>query len=247
MSKSGFTIRTAVILVLAFAANSLAEYSGGTGEPNSPFEIGTVGDWQDLMDTPTDWDKHFSLTADLDVSGVPLSPIGDYYDNFTGVFDGNDHVIRNVGIDMSSAYYVGLFGYVGFDAQIHNIRIEDVVIRGSRYVGGLVGYNTGGSVINCYVSGSITGDGRYVGGLVGRNSGAISNSCAICAVSSWGSEVGGLLGENGSSSISNCYVAGSVWGKEEVGGLVGRNNGGNINSCYANASVSTSPKTSEVF
>ena len=42
MSKSGLTVRTAVILVLVFVASSLAEYSGGTGEPNSPYEIGTV-------------------------------------------------------------------------------------------------------------------------------------------------------------------------------------------------------------
>lgn len=239
MSKSGRTMATALILLFAIATNCAAEYSGGLGTPAEPYEIGTAADWQDLMDTPTDWDKHFILTADLNLEGLSLSPVGDYYDHFTGVFDGNSYVIRNVDIDMPSTYRVGLFGYVGSDAQIHNIRIEDVVIRGSRYVGGLVGNNTGGSVINCYASGSISGRGRYVGGLVGRSAyKARISKCYVVGSVRGDYHVGGLVGENHGGNISNCYVVGSVSGDSYVGGLAGENTGGNINNCYSTGSVS---------
>jgi len=45
------------ITVLLFAGSCFA-YSGGTGEPNSPYQIGSVSDWQQLMTTSADWNKH---------------------------------------------------------------------------------------------------------------------------------------------------------------------------------------------
>jgi len=44
-----------------------AKYSGGTGEPNDPYQIATAADLIALGETPADYDKHFILTADIDL------------------------------------------------------------------------------------------------------------------------------------------------------------------------------------
>lgn len=238
MSRSGFTIRTAVILVLAFAANSSADYSGGTGEPNAPFEIATVADWQELMDTPWHWDQHFILTADLDVNGVDLSPVGNQGQVFTGVFDGNDHIIRNADINTPDTDVAGLFGKTGQSGHIANLGAENVAIKGNDFAGGLVGLNSYGTISNCYVSGSVNGD-YCVGGLVGRNYDATITSCYSTALVDGDECVGGLVGDNFGGVIDCSYVSGSVDGRNGVGGLVGSSwRGGAVSNCYSSGSVS---------
>jgi len=236
MSKSGFTIRTALILVLAFAANSLADYSGGTGEPNSPFEIGTVADWEDLMEAEADWGKHFILTTDLDVNDVSLSPVGNDANNFTGVFDGNGHIIRNVDMNTPDSNSVGLFGCLGWSGRIANIGIEDAVIAGKDNVGGLVGYTRLGSVTNCYATGSVNG-GTYVGGLVGYAGGAFVTNCYAGGSAVGSMNVGGLIGAGG-FYIVDCYATGSVRGDLNVGGLMGIAGTAIITNCHAAGPVS---------
>jgi hypothetical protein len=44
-----------------------AKYSGGTGDPNDPYQIGTAMDLIALGNEPTDYDRHFILTADIDL------------------------------------------------------------------------------------------------------------------------------------------------------------------------------------
>jgi len=48
-----------ISLVLCLFSTVFAKYSGGTGNSNSPYQIGTVSDWQELMATSADWAKHF--------------------------------------------------------------------------------------------------------------------------------------------------------------------------------------------
>ncbi|MBN2271850.1 MAG: hypothetical protein JXN61_14630, partial [Sedimentisphaerales bacterium] len=130
MCKARFSIYAAMVLLLAFTADSYSGYSGGTGEPNSPFEIATVADWQELMDTPADWGKHFILTADLDMNGIEMSPVGNDPNNFTGAFDGNDRIIRNVDINTPEEDYVGLFGRLGPGTRLRNTGLENASIAG---------------------------------------------------------------------------------------------------------------------
>ena len=252
MSKIAFETRVlltgaVVVVLLVCAGAAWGKYSGGLGTEAEPYEIGTIADWQELMDSDPDWEKHFVLIADLDMNGVAMSPVGNYPDTFTGVFDGNDHVIRNVDIDTPDEDYVGLFGYVGPGAHLRNVGIADADIVGDKYVGGLVGYNAyRSSIINCHAVGSVTGV-SYVGGLVGYNAWYISiayrssiiNSYATGSVTG-GSYVGGLVGYSALfSSIINCYASGSVSGVSSVGGLAGRNAGhGSISGCYASGPVS---------
>ena len=50
-------------------------YSGGSGTAEDPYTISTVADWQELIGTSDDWDKHFNLLNDIDFEGINLTPI----------------------------------------------------------------------------------------------------------------------------------------------------------------------------
>lgn len=257
MAKCGYRVAVIVVLSYALATNCQA-YSGGTGEPCSPFEIATVADWEELMNTSTDWDKHFVLKGDIDMNAVTLSPIGNAERNFTGVLYGNNHRIRNVDINMPGSDYVGLFGYVGQNGAIRNIGIEDITIVGNDYVGGLVGRNEAAlgmsffgpfGLFKCHCTGSVSG-GSYVGGLVGDNYGEV-RVCYTTGSVAGNTRVGGLVGGSDEDNIpgqdvdsivvSACYSTVSVSGGSYIGGLVA-DNYGLIENCYASGPVSGSAK-----
>jgi len=238
MMNSRFWGKIAVLVaVCGWTLSAQAKYDGGSGTETEPFRISAVSDWQELMTTPADWASHFVLTGDLDLDGVLLSPVGSDTNKFTGVFDGNDYVIRNADVNAPHRNYVGLFGCLGTDGQIKNLGVEDISAIGRYWVGGLVGWNYWGIVSNCYSTGTISG-GENVGGLVGENwCGTIGNCYSLGRVS--GDEnIGGLVGYNSlaSGAIINSYSTGSAAGDRYVGGLAGTN-GGTLSNCYSTASV----------
>jgi hypothetical protein len=241
--------KVVILTVLILSAVSFAgTYSGGGGVEDNPYQISRVEDWQELMATPDDWGSSFILTADVNLAGVPLTPVG----NFTGVFDGNDNIISNAVINQLGSGGIGLFGYLGEGGQIRNLGVEDVNMTGSRSVGGLVGYNYYGTLTSCYATGSVHGIG-LVGGLVGYNGGTLISCYATCSVSGTGYySVGGLVGYNSSGgTLTACYATGSVTGSSYyVGGLVGRNSGyyggGTITACYATGLVTGTGENSYV-
>ena len=159
-----------ILVVFCSCFTTTYGYSNGDGDGDgvegNPLEISTVADWQELMVTPGDWDKHFILTADLDLAGVNLTPVGNISTAFTGVFDGNGRVIHNAVISLPSTDNVGLFGYLDTGGEIRNLGVEDGDITGGRScVGGLVGRNYGGTITDCYATFFAVGGG--------------SNSCLI--------------------------------------------------------------------
>ena len=85
--------------------------------------------------------------------------------SFTGVFDGNGHIISNFNYTCKSTDYVGLFGHVSDpNAQIKDFGLIDPNVdagTGGCCVGPLVGYLRQGSVKDCFVQGdSVSGDTR---------------------------------------------------------------------------------------
>jgi len=181
MRTSFLTLTICLITIPAYA-----KYSGGTGEPNDPYQIATAEDLMLLGETPEDYDKHFVLTADIDLD--PNLPGRKVFDRaviapdtndattwfegtaFTGVFEGNRHTISNLTI--TGAGYLGLFGQLGswlHQAEVQDLMLLDASIIGSgNYIGSLVGVN-GGEVARCHSDGTVTGFGDQVGGLVGQN------------------------------------------------------------------------------
>jgi len=218
-------------------------YSGGTGEPNDPYQIATAEDLMLLSEIPEDFDKHFVLMADIDLD--PNLPGRTVFDRaviapdtdststtfqgtpFTGVFDGDGHTIWHLTI--TGGPYLGLFGQLDSGAVVRNLGLTDANMTGSDdYVGGLVGYNNG-DVATSYSTGTISGD-RYIGGLVGYNRGNVKN-CYSAATVAGNDSIGGLVANNGGGLISCCYSIGIVGGNGSVGGLVAGSYG-QITYCF---------------
>jgi hypothetical protein len=241
MRKPNYRMSIILTVFVCIGGDVLAYSGDGDGSPENPYQISTVEDWQELMACPNDWSGSFILTADINLAGVALAPIGNESTQFTGVFDGNDNIISNAIIRPGSDK-VGLFGYIGAGSQIRNLGVEDVNIYGDTDVGGLVGKNSSGTLTSCYATGSVSGLAE-VGGLVGSNIYGTLISCyAACSVSKtfdYSFDFGGLVGVNCHGTLTDCHATGPVEGGFEAGGLVGSSNQhSSLTSCYATGSVS---------
>ena len=252
-TRANFSVTVVLGWVFFLVCNpaAAATYSGGSGTADDPYLISTAEDMQSIGANKGDWNKHFVLTDNIDLScytGTEFNIIGyykSYYDNkpFTAVFDGNDHTISNFTYTTTDTDHIGLFGYVNSaDAVIKNLTLvnPDVNAAGdSCYVGSLVGKLRSGTITGCGIEGgSVTGYGG-TGGLMGENDGTISNCYATVSVIGYVGYVctGGLVGSN-HGTISNCYATGSVTGGNDcTGGLLGWNGDGTISNCYATGSV----------
>ncbi|MGD8786068.1 MAG: GLUG motif-containing protein, partial [Phycisphaerales bacterium] len=257
-----------LIIICLFIFPAQAKYSGGTGEPNDPYLIATTEDLMLLGNSPEDYDKHFILTADIDLD--PNLPGGQVFDRaivapdtdadtrdfrgsgFTGSFDGSGYKIRNLTIDTEGAdnEYLGLFGRIDETGEVKDLNIENVIIVGgedSGIAGGLAGWNSG-TIIASHSTGSITCGYAAVGGLVGWNKGAITVSDSNSNVTGqfW---LGGLVGLNLSTGIiTDSYATGVVSASQEPNGdFVGLgidigglvgSNAGKITNCFAAGGVS---------
>jgi hypothetical protein len=245
-TRTKFILSLTAILILT-AGRSFGKYSGGTGEPNDPYQIADVNDLLVLAADTNDYGKCFVLTADINLTGLtftqaPIAPDTDSSTNlfqgatFTGIFDGNGHTISNLIITTSMQDYIGLFGFVDIGGEIKNLGVENVNVTGRDFVGGLTGYEFG-QLTSCYATGSVSGN-FAIGGLVGWGYVSWLTSCyANCSVTG-GSSIGGMVGYCG-ASLTSCYATGSVTGEyDNVGGLVGFFPYGTVQSCYATGSVS---------
>ncbi|MHC4109859.1 MAG: GLUG motif-containing protein [Planctomycetota bacterium] len=218
-------------------------YSGGTGEPDKPYLIATAEDMNEIGAHPDDWDKHFLLIADINLagySGKQFNIIGNYGNDFTGVFDGNNNTIYNYKYRSTGQNRPGLFAYIrSSSAEIKNLGlIEPDIHCNENNVGSLVGRNSGGQIKNCYVIGGNISGKSIVGGLVGISTGHISNCYFSGSVSGSANNdtAAGLVGWN-IGTVSNCYSTGNVEGRNGAGGLVSFNFGV-ISNCYSNMDVS---------
>jgi len=247
------------LFLLTVVSIATAKYSGGTGEPNDPYQIATAADLIALGNEPNDYDKHFLLTADIDLDpNLPgrkvfdkavIAPDTDSAQSgfqgtwFTGILDGQSHTISHLTVKGGS--YLGLFGQLGSEAQVRNLGIVDANIIGSgNDVGGLAGQNISGLVTRCYSSGVVTG-GSNVGGLVGLESNpyfdwgwgeggrTIMDCYSTVTVSATAANAGGLVGYNDCGTILRCYSTGPVAAASGAGGLVGGEGYcGSVTDCF---------------
>ncbi|MCP4256526.1 MAG: hypothetical protein GY774_03255 [Planctomycetes bacterium] len=225
-----------LFIICLMSLPARAQYGSGTGEPNDPYLIYTAEQMNEIGANRKEWDKHFKLMADIDLSlyaGRDFNIIGRNMNNaFKGVFDGNGKNISNFIYSSTSGSYTGIFGYVrDTDAEIMNLGLIDPNIEGGSGsgVGALAGWIYEGRITNCYVKGGSVSSKKWIGGLVGNNRRGIINDCySTCSVS--GNELaGGLVGYN-NGKIDNCSAAGIVSGDKQIGGLTGHNSGTITNS-----------------
>jgi len=224
-------------------------YGGGTGEPNNPFLIYTAEHMNTIGTEPNDWDMHFKLMANIDLSeykGTDFNIIGIGFANpFTGLFDGNGHTISSFSYTSAGKPYIGVFGCVGLPLNKGEIRdlglLDSAVDAGAgECVGLLAGSLHDGTIANCYCENFSVSGGNKVGGLLGDNGGQVIACYAAgdvsCVGGMWYGGVGGLVGFN-SNTITDCYAASKVTGNSTVGGLLGMNSGHVVN-CYSRSTVS---------
>jgi GLUG motif-containing protein len=233
-----------IVTISLLGTNAQAQYSGGSGTADDPYQLATAADLIALGETPDDYDKHFILTADIDLDpNLPgrtvfdravIAPDSDDTEDgfqgtpFAGVFDGNNHTISHLMIE--GANWLGLFGRSHADAQITGLGLVDANVVGTGgNIGLLVGRNLYGSITASYSTGAVTGD-FHVGGLVGFNLGSIATSYSAGMVS--GDRcIGGLVGTHW-GSVTQCWSTAVVDGSSRVGGLVGWNYG-DITTSYS--------------
>lgn len=226
-----------------------ADSSGNLSEANTFSIITTTGTGivytkistaDELDNVRNRLNGHYLLVADIDLSGYgggTWTPIGNDSSHFSGVFNGNGLVIRNLYINIASDHQ-GLFGCIGTSGKVEQLGLEGIdVTTDGDYTGGLAGENKG-KITNSYASGAVTGDGFYTGGLVGYNVGRITGSYATGVVKGY-KYTGCLTGHNfQGGKIINCYATGKAEGTTYTGGLVGLNNYGEVSDSYATGQVS---------
>ena len=87
--------------------------------------IGTADQFVSVMNNSKNWDDNITLTADIDLTGKKLSPIGDYDTPFMGTFDGAGFTLS--GVEISTDYHAaGLFGVIK-NATIKNVTVDGKV------------------------------------------------------------------------------------------------------------------------
>ena len=141
---------------------------------------------------------------------------------FTGTFDGNGYKIKDLYINNSTNFWVGLFGKSA--GKITNVNLENIDYQSTDkgvYVGGILGENVfGGSISNVQVSGKIAvnNDSKspYVGGIVGSNGfNTIGGGTAVAGATR--SVVKNALSKVDITVTGSCTQA-------NVGGIAGKNN-----------------------
>lgn len=215
----------------AWNGSTAAAFAGGTGTAEDPYQIANGAELAYLASSVNSGEsyeeKNFVLTANIDLNGLPWTPIansfsdallgGSDYRVFAGNFDGNGYTISNVSIGSEAApLEADVFGFFGAtEGKISNLNLDTVSIHGIAkvasigavvgFAGGLVG-SSGGSIENCHVTG-LTMD--------------MSAPSNVYAAAYW---VGGLVGALDGRYIDECSVSGEITetsGKGSIGGLIG--------------------------
>ena len=197
------------------------------------YQIGTVEDLVAFAELVNGGEHSANavLTADIDMGGVDWSPIAAgscYYaaagpanvtnPGFSGVFDGQGHVISNFTIK-ALGEATGLFGVV--TGSIKNLGVVNAAFNSTTtYRAGVIAgsvtateENTG-RVENCYVANSkISSVGNVCGTIAGAVYGGTIQNCHATKnrLNGFGDRVGGIAGDTRSDGgwlgiVKNCYT-----------------------------------------
>ncbi|MCL2184982.1 MAG: InlB B-repeat-containing protein [Treponema sp.] len=242
----------------------------GSGTQDDPFLIWNADDLRAIgrgmyLDLDRPLDAHYKLMADIELP-VPSAQMSNWTKIegvFTGGFDGNGHIIKNMTINVPTDIQAnqGMFDIIADSGYVKNLGLADVRISGHSApeldsgIGGIAGNIAGSnaSISNCFVTGEITvfasveSIWTITGGIAGSiTEGAKVSNCYTNVVIKggfasngyYGSFIGGIAGFN-DGIIENCYAKGSVIGFYLIGGIAGAvNDTGIITNCIAlNSSV----------
>lgn len=204
-------------------------YSGGTGSALTPYLISEASQLPQLG-CASQLNVHFKLSADIDLYGYSLAPIGSDT-AFQGHLDGDNHVISFwTWVAQTGVPNSGLFAQLGSGALVENLGFEYLSLDGVAGAGGIVGVMSGATIIHSHTSGEIRHGCSYDNATAGGIAAAMTNSSIQKSYSSvnisCGYMAGGLVGYLSGSSISDSYSTGSVQSFSSSGTFISDLEGG---------------------
>lgn len=240
MRKFSLFLATIMMLVMANMPMYASSQIQGDGSSENPFLIENISQLSIINDFP---DMCFKLINDIDFSNCSWVTVGTQGENFSGIFDGNNHRFLNT---KSVIFQTN-------NGEIRNLLIENAtsmlvdtnkgIIKNCGIIGsckcyssfGLIAYyNYKNAVIDsCYSKGSITasivGSSGDVGGICGFNNGTIRNCYSGVAISG---KVSSSYSYYGNTQIASD-------GTMMIGNIVGRNAGA-VEKCFGYGNITYS-------
>lgn len=227
------------------------------GSEEHPFKVYNVDTLKKVGSGVDNWDldKHYIMTADIDMSGVSdFTPIGSIYDFFTGSFNGNNYTISN--LFMSNGVWLddtgtGIFGGTS-NATIKNIKLSNSKFYGrlkgySKPIAAIIGVMEGGILENCSLSSTtIETNTRITGGVVGTAKNSIISKIHFEGdiISNNAFSVGGIVSTLDNSTISECSFLGNISAQDShIGGIVYLLDNSTISDCDFSGEINTNGST----
>ena len=221
---------------------------------DSVYQIGTATDLVEFAQKVSAGEQTANavLTANIDLNGVEMPPIGTVTFPYKGIFDGQGFRVDNWNRVAAEAKD-GLFGHL-MDATVMNLTVDgtfdasDLATDGS----GTIGFATGTTLIrNVHSDVDVTvNNNKHVGGLVGSLQGTAwidrsSYSGTLTVNVSFGDSNGGVCGYSNTGKISNCLFSGRIISLNteksfHFGGILGYVNNDKfqgLNGCLSTGSV----------
>ncbi len=214
-------------------------FNGGSGEESNPFVIDSMETFNFIRYNVT---AHYKLVNNIDFENGVIYNIGSENEKFTGSFDGQNLILKNIYL-YDVADYSSIFDYVGTSGVIKNVIIQNIKISNGANVGGIVGINEGtvknivvGGVVDAQLSteektvysyDGISSISPYssssnvvaCGGIVGYNKGTVVNcdNYAVVAPRNDNQEVrsGGIVGQNEKGIVKFSYNHNNIGGQSK--------------------------------
>ena len=235
------TIHATTGSALTSTLNASGTGYGSGGRFLSPIEPPIVGsipistriELESIADNPS---GNFHLVNDINLADREWTPIGyDWLNAFTGIFDGQGFIVRNLTITGQNNSHNGLFGYTVY-ATVKNVGMEDTYINVVSNAGSIIASAFTSDIINSFNTGTVFSE-TNAGGLVGTaRDGLIAYSYNLGNVSTASAEssAGGILGAvdgfaalHSVVTINNSFNSGAISANGDfsiAGGLIGHAN-----------------------
>ena len=170
------------------------------------------GTIETIIDRKFVYNQDYELECDIDFNYRYIYPLGNFIENinfylidivpFTGTFNGNNHIIKNINI--INCNYNGLFG-ITKSGSITNLTIQNVTILGGIYNGALVGKSYSTEISNINIIGNILMKGTNCSCFIGLNEGN-SKNIKIVVDGEMESETKSLLSNYHYGNIENISI-----------------------------------------
>jgi hypothetical protein len=230
------------------SGSSVPEYTASTtlsgkGTSDDPFIIASFDDFAEFAENNRLTIGHYRLTTDIDLQDITF-PSSVIDREFSGHFDGNNHIIANMEIDnLNSDAPLGLFSTLS--GTVRNLGLQFFIISNNsgngNPTGALCGICDDGDIINCQALCTINGSGSYeVGGICGAVYNGSLQRCRFMGFILGGEFVGGICGMLSESTLQSCFTDCLLDGSSIAycaGGICGRAEFSTLRNSYSRGQV----------